>query len=168
MDAKTRRDLAAVLKRAEAELSRNQKVVDSLKALLTEAAPARRARVRRKVAAKPKAAAKAKTAAPKPKAAPKRKAPANGRRRRTGGHPNVSAGHYAGLGVTKAYRKFVAEFGTEKYSVPQVRDALLQGGVKASSPASLLTGLHGVRRRDRLAAAAAGRGATKRQGKGRR
>lgn len=161
MAVKTRNDYAAALKRARAELERHnergealQKAVEALAVLAADAAPARRAPVRRKPAAKPKAKAKAKKAAPrrKAKAAPKRK-PANGRRRRKGaGHPTVPTGHYAGLGVTKAYRKFVAEFGATKYSVPQIRDALVQGGVKSSSRSALLTGLHSVRRRDRLAA----------------
>lgn len=158
MAVKSRNDYAAALKRAKAELERHnergealQKAVEALAVLAAEATPARRAPVRRKAAAKPRAKAKA---APKrkAKAAPKRK-PVNGRRRSGGaGHPTVPSGHYAGLGVTKAYRKFVAEFGGTKYSVPQIRDALVQGGVKSSTRAALLTGLHSVRRRDRLAA----------------
>ena len=88
-----------------------------------------------------------------------RSATGNGRRRSAGaGHPQVPAGHYAGLGVTAAYRKFVSEFGASAYSVPQIRDALVQGGVRATSRAALLTGLHSVRRRDRLAAEKAAAG----------
>lgn len=155
MAVKTRNAYAAALKQAQADLARHnergeklQKAVDALTeamAVLEPAArPARRAPAKRKAAPKRKPVAKRKAAAPKRK-------PANGRRRKGGGHPNVAAGHYAGLGVTKAYRKFVAEFGT-KYSVPQIRDTLVQGGVKSSTRAALLTGLHSVRRRDRLAA----------------
>lgn len=176
MAVKSRNDYAAALKRAKAELARHnergealQKAVEALAVLAAGAAPARRAPVRRKAAAKPKAKARAKAkAAPKrrAKAAPKRK-PANGRRRSTGaGHPTVPSGHYAGLGVTKAYRKFVAEFGGTKYSVPQIRDALVQGGVKSSTRAALLTGLHSVRRRDRLAAEKAAGGKKKKGGRG--
>jgi len=40
------------------------------------------------------------------------------------------------------------------YTVPQSRDELLQGAVKSSSSTSLLTGIHSVRRRDRLKAEA--------------
>lgn len=77
----------------------------------------------------------------------------NGRRKSAGaGHPQVPADHYEGLGVTAAYRKFIAEFGAATYTVPQIRDALVQGGVSATTRAALLTGLHSVRRRDRLAA----------------
>lgn len=82
----------------------------------------------------------------------------NGRRKSAGaGHPQVPADHYAGLGVTAAYRKFIAEFGATTYTVPQIRDALVQGGVSATTRAALLTGLHSVRRRDRLAAERAAR-----------
>ncbi len=170
MAVKTRNAYAAALKQAKADLARHnergeklKKAVDALTeamAVLEPAAkPARRAPAKRKPAPKRKVAAKRKAAAPKRK-------PANGRRRKAGaGHPNVPAGHYAGLGVTKAYRKFIAEFGT-KYSVPQIRDTLVQGGVKSSTRAALLTGLHSVRRRDRLAAEKAA--AAKKKGGGKK
>jgi len=98
-------------------------------------------------------ASRRRVAAPAPAARPARTGQGNGRRRSAGaGHPEVPADHYAGLGVTAAYRKFVGEFGAATYSVPQIRDALLQGGVRTTSPGNVLTGLHSVRRRDRLAA----------------
>ena len=55
--------------------------------------------------------------------------------------------HYRGMGPTAAYRKFVSEFG-DKYTVTQIRNSLIEGGVEAKSNTSLLTGLHAVRRRD--------------------
>ena len=78
--------------------------------------------------------------------------PVNGRRRRRqgAGHPDVPPGHYRGLGVTSAYRKFTAEFGMG-YSMPQIRNALLQGGL-VKDPSSLLTAIHGIKRRDRIKA----------------
>ena len=57
------------------------------------------------------------------------------------------------MGPTAAYRKFIEMYG-DAYTVPQIRDALIQGGVRSSSATSLLTGIHSVRRRDRLKAEA--------------
>lgn len=77
-----------------------------------------------------------------------------GRRSNAGaGHPEVASDEFKGMGPTDAYRKFIATYG-DKYTVPQIRDALLMGGVSSATRTSLLTGLHSVRRRDRLKAEA--------------
>lgn len=79
------------------------------------------------------------------------------RRRRSSagaGHPEVAPDEFRGMGPTDAYRKFVATYG-DSYSVPQIRDALVSGGVNSASRTSLATGLHAVRRRDRIKAEAA-------------
>lgn len=59
-------------------------------------------------------------------------------------------GYFEDMGPTQAYRKFQAVFEGD-FDVPTIRDALLQGGVKTKSATSLLTGIHQLRRRDRLA-----------------
>ena len=98
-----------------------------------------------------------------PKAKPRRVAteppvrrPKVQRRRRSTagqGHPEVAADEFAGMGPTDGYRKFIETYGND-YTVPQIRDALLKGGVRSATRTSLLTGLHSVRRRDRLKAEA--------------
>ncbi len=144
MNARTRSDYRTALQQAEAELANHEKrgealrnTIAGLKTLLG---------VDRKPAASP---------------APKR-APVRRKRRRRksagAGHPDVPAGTFKGMGPTYAYRKFVKIYG-EGYTVPQIRDALVQGGVKSKSRTSLLTGLHSVRRRDRLKAEAAAQAA---------
>lgn len=144
MDARTRNDYRTALKQAEAELANHEKrgealrnTIAGLKTLLG---------VDRK---------------PASKAAPKR-APVRKRRKRRksagAGHPDVPAGTFKGMGPTFAYRKFISIYG-DGYTVPQIRDALVQGGVRSKSKTSLLTGLHSVRRRDRLKAEAAARAA---------
>lgn len=94
---------------------------------------------------------------PKPSApvAPARRRQIRRRRRSNAGagHPEVASDEFKGMGPTDAYRKFIATYG-DKYSVPQIRDALLMGGVSSATRTSLLTGLHSVRRRDRLKAEA--------------
>lgn len=140
MNAKTRSDYRTALQQAEAELANHEKrgealrnTIAGLKTLLG---------VDRKPAARPA-----------PKRAPVRKQ--RKRRKSAGaGHPDVPAGTFKGMGPTFAYRKFVKIYG-EGYTVPQIRDALVQGGVRSKSRTSLLTGLHSVRRRDRLKAEAA-------------
>ena len=149
--ATPRSEYEVALKHAEGELANHEArgdalraAVDALKGLLaSEPAPAPApAKPRRRKAAKRKVVRR------KPKAAVKRK-----RRKSAGaGHPKVAADHYKGLGPVKAYDKFVAEFGDD-YSVPQVRDALLMGSVKSSSPTSLATSIYSVRRRRAMAAA---------------
>lgn len=136
----------AALRTAEAELANHDKrrealkaVVDGLKLLLSDG-PATATRKKRG-----------------PKRGAKRKR--SGRKSAGAGHPEVRRFHYRGLGPTKAYRKFVAEFG-DRYTVPQIRDALVQGGVKSASKGSLMTGLHSVRRRDAAKAAKAKKAAT--------
>lgn len=135
MDATTRNDYRTALRQAEAELANHEKrgealrnTIGGLKTLLG---------VDRK---------------PAPRAAPKR-APVRKKRKRRksagAGHPEVPAGTFKGMGPTFAYRKFVKIYGGG-YTVPQIRDALVQGGVQSKSRTSLLTGLHSVRRRDRL------------------
>lgn len=132
MDAEAKRNYRVALKQAEAELAAHEQrgqalrsAVEGLKTLLAGAAPAKRAR---------------------------RRGPVKRRRRRKSagaGHPEVPADTFKTMGPTAAYRKFLTMYGSG-YTVPQIRDALLQGGVRSSSPTSLLTGLHSVRRRDRL------------------
>lgn len=145
MDARTRNDYRMALKQAEAELANHEKrgealrsTIAGLKTLLgVDRTPA------------PRAA---------PKRAPVRKK--SKRRKSAGaGHPDVPAGTFKGMGPTFAYRKFVKIYG-EGYTVLQIRDALVQGGVRSKSRTSLLTGLHSVRRRDRLKAEAAARKAS--------
>jgi len=145
MNATTRNDYRTALKQAEAELANHEKrgealrnTIAGLKTLLG---------VDRKPAPRPA-----------PKRAPVRKK--RKRRKSAGaGHPDVPAGTFKGMGPTYAYRKFVKIYG-EGYTVPQIRDALVQGGVKSKSRTSLLTGLHSVRRRDRLKAEAAAHAAS--------
>jgi len=132
MDAEAKRNYAVALEQAEAELAAHEQrgealraAVDGLKTLLADGGPARQ---------------------------PRKRGPAKRRRRRKSagtGHPEVPAGTFKGMGPTAAYRKFLAMYGNS-YTMPQIRDALVQGGVRSDSPNALLTGLHSVRRRDRL------------------
>lgn len=153
----TRRSYEAALKAAEAELAAHDKrgealrdTVKSLKALLAvgSVAPAKKSAAKgvKKAAAKP---------AVRRRRTPRLKKP---RRSAGAGHPAVGANHYSGMGPTAAYRKFIAEFG-DSYTVPQIRDALVAGGVRAKTSTSLLTGLHSVRRRDQVKAEAQKRAA---------
>lgn len=154
----TNTSYAAALRQAEAELASHHErgqalrnTVESLKALLAlEGAPEPSAPARKKPGRPRKPARPAKT--------PRLRKP---RRSMGAGHPPVSANHYSGMGPTAAYRKFIAEFGVDSYTVPQIRDALVAGGVRSKSSTSLLTGLHSVRRRDRVKAEAANSGAAK-------
>ena len=142
MDATSRRDYRAALKQAEAELANHEKRGEALKNAI-EGLTALLGVVTRAPAPAPAAA----PAPRKRKAAPVKK---RKRRKSAGaGHPEVPAGTFKGMGPTFAYRKFLSIYGTG-YTVPQIRDALLQGGVESKSNTSLLTGLHSVRRRDRL------------------
>ncbi len=164
MNDATTSSYAAALKQAEAELAAHDErgqalrnTVESLRALLAFGAPepAPAARPARKVkvpqkAKKPRKTKKARTATTARKM-PRLKKP---RGSAGAGHPSVPANHYQGMGPTAAYRKFIAEFG-QSYSVPQIRDALVVGGVQSKSSTSLLTGLHSVRRRDEAKAKAA-------------
>ncbi len=132
MDAASRRNYRVALKQAEADLATHAQrgealraAVEGLKSLLAADSPATRVQ---------------------------RRGPVKRRRRRKSagaGHPEVPANTFKGMGPTAAYRKFLTMYGSG-WSVPQIRDALIQGGVSSSSPTSLLTGLHSVRRRDRL------------------
>ena len=137
MDADARRNYRVALSQAEAELVAHQQrgdallaTVEGLRNLLAVRGPAR-------VARKPAAA----------------KRPRRRRRSAGAGHPEVPAGTFKGTGPTAAYRRFIEMYG-DAYTVPQIRDALIQGGVRSSSATSLLTGIHSVRRRDRLKAEA--------------
>jgi hypothetical protein len=132
MDAAAKRNYRVAMKQAEAELADHEQrgealrgAIDGLRNLLAAQAPAKSAQKRTPV---------------------KRR-----RRRRSAGagHPEVPADTFRGMGPTAAYRKFLTMYGSG-YSVPQIRDALVQGSVRSSSATSLLTGLHSVRRRDRL------------------
>ncbi len=171
MNDATNSSYAAALRHAEAELASHEErgqalrnTVESLRALLAlepgesaaqpSAAPAPKAKPRPRKARKPRKAAK-------PAKMPRLRKP---RRSAGAGHPPVASDHYEGLGPTAAYRKFIAEFGPDAYTVPQIRDALVAGGVRSKSSTSLLTGLHSVRRRDSvkaMAAEAAGEAASK-------
>ena len=151
MNAQARNDYRTALRQAEAELANHEKRGETLRA--TIAALKSLLGVERKApapaAAKP---APAKPARVRKKVKKKRK-----RRKSAGaGHPDVPAGTFKGMGPTFAYRKFVQIYG-DGYTVPQIRDALVQGGVESKSRTSLLTGLHSVRRRDRLKAEAEAR-----------
>lgn len=138
MNAEARRNYTAALRQAEAELAAHETrgealraTVQGLRNLLAVKAPSRVGR--------------------KPGPVKRRR-----RRRRSAGagHPDVPAGTFKGVGPTAAYRQFIEMYG-DSYTVPQIRDALLAGGVRSSSPTSLLTGIHSVRRRDRIKAEAA-------------
>lgn len=135
MDAEARRNYRAALKQAEAELAAHEQRGEALRGTAEG--------LRKLLAVKPRA-----------KAARKLAKPVRRRRKSAGaGHPEVPPGTFRGTGPTAAYRKFIEMYG-DSYSVPQIRDALIQGGVRSSSATSLLTGIHSVRRRDRLKAEA--------------
>lgn len=132
MDTEAKRNYRVALKQAEAELAAHERrgealrvVVGGLKTLLADGGSASRVREGGSDTRK--------------------------RRRKSAGegHPEVPPDTFKGMGPTVAYRKFQAMYGNS-YSVPQIRDALVQGGVRSGSPNALLTGLHSVRRRDRL------------------
>ena len=143
MNAQARNDYRTALKQAEAELANHEKRGDTLRNTIA--------------GLKSLLGVERRTAAPaprKPAARPKKK---RKRRKSAGaGHPEVPAGTFKGMGPTFAYRKFVKIYG-DGYTVPQIRDALVQGGVESKSRTSLLTGLHSVRRRDKLKAEAEAR-----------
>ena len=88
-----------------------------------------------------------------PVAPPRRQIRRKRRSKAGAGHPEVASDEFKGMGPTDAYRKFIRTYG-DRYTVPQIRDALLMGGVSSATRTSLLTGLHSVRRRDRLKAEA--------------
>jgi len=129
MDAETRRSYQVALRQAQRELGGLDKRADALRqtieALQTLLAPTADVVTER------------------------RRPPVRRARIVRGNHPPVRSDHFKGMGPTSAYRKFVAEFGAD-HPVPGIRDALLAGGVRTKSSASLLTGLHSVRRRDAM------------------
>ena len=134
-----KRNYQTALKQAESELATHEKRGDALRAAVEA--------LRGLLGAE-------KSARPAPKRAKARKRGPDKRKRRRrksagAGHPDVPVDTFRGMGPTSAYRKFLTMYG-DAYTVPQIRDALVQGGVKSSSSTSLLTGLHSVRRRDRL------------------
>ena len=63
--------------------------------------------------------------------------------------PAIPPNLFKGKQITQAYREFVLLHG-EGYRVPQVRDALLAGGVETKVGGNLLAALHSVVRRERL------------------
>ncbi len=63
--------------------------------------------------------------------------------------PDVAPGMFRGMGTTDAYSAFVERFG-EDHPVARIRDSLWHGGADASSTSSMLTGLHAIRRRQRI------------------
>lgn len=137
MDADARRNYRAALRQAEAELAAHQQRGDALRATVEG--------LRNLLAVKAPAAARRKPT--------RAKRPRRRRKSAGAGHPEVPPGTFKGTGPTAAYRRFIEMYG-DSYTVPQIRDALIQGGVRSSSPTSLLTGIHSVRRRDRLKAEA--------------
>lgn len=157
MDGSEMRVYRRALEQAKAELANHgkrgkelQATIHGLEALLAD--PMARKKPGPKPGAKPR-----KKPGPKPgrkpgrkPAAAKKAKPANGRRRQGTGHPEVSPRAYRGKGVTAAYRSFVAQYGG-KYTVPQIRNALIAGGLKKDSSA-VLTAIHGIIRRDRIKA----------------
>lgn len=154
MDGSETRIYRNALAQAQAELANHGKRGDELRATIRGLEALLADPLARKKPG-PKPGAKKKKPGPKPgrKPAAKKKAkPANGRRTRQqgAGHPEVSRFAYRGKGVTAAYRSFVAQYGA-KYTVPQIRNALIAGGLK-KDPSAVLTAIHGIIRRDRLAA----------------
>lgn len=144
MNAKARNDYRMALKQAETELANHEKRGEALRNTI--------AGLKSLLGVERKAPAPAPAPAKPARVRKKRK-----RRKSAGaGHPDVPAGTFKGMGPTFGYRKFVQIYG-DGYTVPQIRDALVQGGVESKSRASLLTGLHSVRRRDRLKAEAEAR-----------
>ena len=137
MDAEARRNYRAALRQAEAELAAHQQRGDALRATVEG--------LRNLLAVKASAGPRRKPA--------RAKRPRRRRKSAGAGHPEVPPGTFKGTGPTAAYRKFIEMYG-DRYTVPQIRDALIQGGVRSSSPTSLLTGIQSVRRRDRLKAEA--------------
>lgn len=150
MNAQARSDYRTALRQAEAELANHEKRGETLRNTI--------AGLKSLLGVERKAPAAAKPAPAKP--APVKRAAVKKKRKRRksagAGHPDVPAGTFKGMGPTFAYRKFVQVYG-DGYTVPQIRDALVQGGVESKSRTSLLTGLHSVRRRDRLKAEAEAR-----------
>ena len=63
----------------------------------------------------------------------------------------VPPGFFKGKKVTQAYREF-AELWGSGFPVPQIRDALIAGGIELNDPGKLLAALHSVLRRERLKA----------------
>ena len=137
MNADARRNYRAALKQAQEELAAHEQRGDALRATVEG--------LRNLLAVKAPAPARRKPA--------KAKRPRRRRKSAGAGHPEVPPGTFKGTGPTAAYRRFIEMYG-DSYTVPQIRDALIQGGVRSSSPTSLLTGIHSVRRRDRLKAEA--------------
>ena len=70
----------------------------------------------------------------------------NGGRAQT---PVVPPRFFKGKKPTQAYREFVELWGSD-FSVPQIRDALIAGGIEPNDPRKLLAALHSVLRRERL------------------
>lgn len=163
MNATELRTYQSALAQARTELANHDKrgeelraVVQGLESLLGPA-PASK-----KPSAKPR-----KKPGPKSVAAPSRPNVASrlkpGPRSQGAGHPEVGPRAFRGLGTTKAYRRFLQEHG-DGYTPPQVRDALIAGGLKPKTRSSLLTAIHGIIRRDRIKAekeARAGKSAAK-------
>ena len=71
--------------------------------------------------------------------------------------PTIPPDFFKGKKPTQAYREFVKLWGAD-HPVPQIRDAILSGGLQGKSRAELLAALHSVLRRDRLAAEKAAQG----------
>ena len=65
--------------------------------------------------------------------------------------PAIPPDFFRGKKPTQAYHEFVKLWGVN-YTVPQIRDALIAGGIKGHSRGSLLAAIHSVLRRERLKA----------------
>jgi len=62
--------------------------------------------------------------------------------------PKIPPDFFKGKKPTQAYRDFVRLWG-EDHSVPEIRNALIEGGIETKSKNSLLAALHSVVNRDR-------------------
>ena len=62
--------------------------------------------------------------------------------------PTIPPGFFKGKRATQAYRDFVGLWGAD-HPMPEIRDALIAGGIEAKSESALLQQLHSVKRRER-------------------
>ncbi len=126
MDANARRNYRVALKQAEAELAAHEQRGGALRAAVEG--------LGRLVAAD----------APPPRSPAPAKRRKRKRRSAGAGHPDVAKGTFEGIGPTDAYHKFTEMYG-DNYTPPQIRDALIQGGVKSKSPKSVITVIYQIR-----------------------
>ncbi len=132
MNAAMRKQYRDALKNAQAELADHEQrgqalkqAIEALEALLGVSGSSKKATVRK----------------------PRR---TRERRGRGDDAPKIRRGTYTGLGPSAAYEKFKKAHG-DNYRAGSIADALMHGGVKSKSKQSVLTAVHTVRRRERLA-----------------